>query len=324
MVFNTGMTGYPEALTDPSYFGQILVTTFPLIGNYGMPPSQTSEDWHRFYESLNGKVSGLIVENYSEAYSHHEAQTSLAQWLYNQKIPAISGIDTRSLTRKIRQKGVMLGKIIIDDRDVAFYDPNTENMVERVSVSEVSVWGKGKKRLLFVDCGSKFSIMDELLRREVELIRVPWNYPLRDERCDGIVISSGPGDPALCRETIAHLDYAFRNQVPTFGICLGHQLMALAAGGQTFKMKYGHRGQNQPVMDAESGKAYITSQNHGYAVDLRELPAGWRPLFSNLNDGSCEGLIHKSGRFFSTQFHPEAAPGPVETRFLFDKFLNLL
>ncbi len=167
------MTGYPEALTDPSYYGQILVTTFPLIGNYGMPPSTGSEDWRRFYESLNGKVSGLIVENYSEAYSHHEADTSLAQWLYNQKIPAISGIDTRSLTRTIRQKGVMLGKIVIDDVDVDFYDPNNLNLVARVSVKDVSAWGKGKKRIVFVDCGSKFSILDELLNRDVELIRVP-------------------------------------------------------------------------------------------------------------------------------------------------------
>jgi len=321
VVFNTGMTGYPEALSDPSYFGQILTFTFPLIGNYGMPPAQRAEDWHTHYESSKGMVSGVVIDNYSQAYSHYGAGSGLMQWLYNQKIPAIAGIDTRSLTRKIREKGAMLGKILINDEPVEFYDPNRLNLVEQVSAPEVTPMGRGKKRLLFVDCGAKQSIVNELLSRDVRLLRVPWDYPFQDDRYDGIVLSSGPGDPKLCQATIRQVRWAMEKDKPLFGICLGHQIMALAAGADTFKMKYGHRGQNQPVIDTSSGKAYITSQNHGFAVDDNSLPAQWRPLFSNINDHTCEGLIHASGKCFSVQFHPEASPGPEDTRFLFDRFL---
>ncbi len=324
VVFSTGMAGYPEALTDPSFFGQILVFTFPLVGNYGMPASGTQEDWRRYFESQRGQVSGVIVENYSDYYSHHEAATSLAQWLYNQKIPAITGIDTRTLTQKIRESGAMPGKIVLNGQDIPFYDPNRENLVERVSIPDVQQLGKGKKRVLVLDCGSKQSILEEMLSREVELIRAPWNYPVSDERFDGLLVSSGPGDPKLCPETVRQITFAMEHEIPTFGICLGHQMMALAAGADTYKMKYGHRSQNQPVVDTATGKAYITSQNHGFAVDMKTLPNGWSPLFTNLNDRTCEGLMHKSGRFFSTQFHPEASPGPVDTRYLFDRFVDML
>jgi len=322
VVFNTGMTGYPEALTDPSYFGQILTFTFPLIGNYGMPPAQSAKDWQKHYESSQGMVSGLVIDNYSQAYSHYGAGSGLAQWLYNQKIPAVAGIDTRSLTRKIREKGAMLGKIVINDEALEFFNPNHLNLVEQASVSNVSLMGRGKKRLLFVDCGAKQSIIDELLSREVSLLRVPWNYSFQDDSYDGIVLSSGPGDPKLCQTTIGQVRWAVEKEKPIFGICLGHQIMALAAGGDTFKMKYGHRGQNQPVIDTESGKAYITSQNHGFSVDDNSLPADWRPLFRNINDHTCEGMMHVSGKFISVQFHPEASPGPLDTRFLFDRFLG--
>lgn len=324
IVFSTGMTGYPEALTDPSFYGQILVLTFPLVGNYGMPPNIAGDLFPLYYESLLGHISALVVEDYSAYYAHHQAETSLAQWLYNQKIPAITGIDTRSLTRRIRSGGSMPAKIVFEGRDIPFTDPNRENLVPKVSIREPQLLGKGKKRVAVLDCGSKFSILNELVQRDMEILRLPWNYPLRDEQFDGLLISSGPGDPEQCSETIVQTSWALENNIPTFGICLGHQIMALATGGSTFKMKYGHRGQNQPVQDTQSGRAYITSQNHGYAVKTNKLPQDWSPLFINLNDQSCEGLIHKSGRFFSTQFHPEASPGPVDTRYLFDRFEALL
>ena len=318
------MTGYPEALTDPSFYGQILTFTFPLSGNYGMPLSETPEDLEANYESLSGQPTAVIVENYSEYYSHHSAVSSLAQWLYNQKIPAITGIDTRALTQKIRTCGVMPGKVIIGDEDVPFFDPNEENLVERVSISEIQRLGSGTKRVLLMDCGSKHSILSELIAREIEIIRAPWNYPIMDEKFDGLLISSGPCDPLKCTETVKQVSLALSKEIPTFGICLGHQIMGLALGAETYKLKYGHRGQNQPVVDTQSGRAYITSQNHGFAVETNTLNKNWTPLFTNLNDHTCEGLIHTSGRFFSTQFHPEASPGPVDTRYLFDRFVDLL
>ena len=324
VVFNTGMVGYPEALSDPSYYGQILTLTFPLIGNYGMPSADQTNHLPQNYESDRGMISALIVDDYSEDYSHWNARLSLAQWLYNQKIPAISGIDTRALTKKIREKGVMLGKVIISDKEVEFYDPNQINLIEKVSIDEPRFYGKSKKRIMLVDCGCKTSIITDMLERDVEIIRVPWNYPLGDEKVDGLLISSGPGDPKMAENTIAQVETALRKDIPTFGICLGHQVMALAVGSDTYKLKYGHRSQNQPVINDEDQHCYITSQNHGYAVATEKLPQDWDNLFTNLNDGTCEGMIHKSGRFFSVQFHPEASPGPVDTSFLFDQFAALL
>ncbi len=324
VVFSTGMVGYPESFTDPSYKGQILVLTYPLIGNYGMPNRKKQKDIYEFYESQNGQVCGVIVENYSQNFHHWNAHTSLAQWLYNQKIPAISGIDTRSLTKRLREKGTMLGKIIVDNNDVVFYDPNKENLVSQVSINKPKKYGEGDKTVLLLDCGCKNNIIRELVKRGVTVLKVPWDYPISDEKFDAVLISNGPGDPKMCPETITEVQKVLNKGVPTMGICLGNQIIALAIGANTFKMKYGHRSQNQPVMNQIDKRCYITTQNHGYVVDAETVSNEWKPLYANLNDNSCEGIIHKSGKFFSVQFHPEAYPGPTDTSFLFDEFLEMM
>jgi len=324
VVFSTGMVGYPESLSDPSYYGQILVLTYPLIGNYGMPPLVAKNHLQNYYEAPAAQISALIVDDYSRAYSHWNARSGLAQWLYNQRVPAVSDIDTRSLTKRLREKGTMLGKIIIGNKDVDFYDPNRDNLVAKVSVDKPVIYGKGNKRVALLDCGCKHNIIREMIKRDVEILRLPWNYPLEEDSFDGLLISSGPGDPKMCQPTIKQVQKSLNNGTPTFGICLGHQIIALAIGGDTEKMKYGHRSQNQPVKDTQNGKAYVTTQNHGFVVKRDDLPSDWKFSFVNLNDNSNEGLFHQSGKFFSTQFHPEAAPGPTDTTFLFDKFVELL
>lgn len=324
VVFNTGMSGYPESLTDPSYFGQILVLTYPLVGNYGMPSFRKDNFLLKYYESAKARINGLVVNDFSSAYSHWHADTSLAQWLYNQKVPAIHNVDTRALTQKIRESGVMSGKILIDDNDLPFFNPDSVNLVAEVSPSKVQEIGTGKKTVVVVDCGCKYSIINELLKRNVRIKLLPWDFPFSEEKFDGLLISSGPGDPKMCLNIADEIKNVLKKEKPVFGICLGHQLLALSVNTDTYKLKYGHRGQNQPVLDPHSRKAYITSQNHGFAVKNDALPADWSTYFYNLNDQTSEGLIHRSGRFFSTQFHPEASPGPEDTTFLFDKFVKLL
>lgn len=323
VVFNTAMTGYPESLTDPSYKGQILVLTYPLVGNYGAPVEDVENDLLRFHESNMIHISALVVSDYSFHYSHWNAKNSLGAWLKENKIPAIYGVDTRALTKKLREQGTMLGKIIVDNKDVPFYDPSRENLVARVSTREVTTYGKGKYKILLVDCGVKYNIIRYLLQRDTTVIRVPWDYPLDTLEYDGLFISNGPGDPKLCDVTIDNLRKQMTNDDrPVFGICLGNQLMALASGADTYKLKYGHRSHNQPVLEVGTQKAYITSQNHGYAVDNNTLPEDWKPLFMNINDDTNEGMIHAKRPFFSTQFHPEASGGPTDTAFLFDTFID--
>lgn len=324
VVFNTGMVGYPESFTDPSYKGQLLVLTYPLIGNYGMPITKINQDIFQYYESQGGQISGLIVDNYSSEYQHWNAQTSLAQWLYNQKISAISGIDTRALTKRLREKGTMLGKIIVKNNDTELYDPNTENLVDKVSIKKPRLYGTGNKRIILIDCGCKNNILRELINQKVEILRVPWDYPVLDEKFDGLFVSNGPGDPKMCTETIKQVEKVLNMGIPTMGICLGNQIIALAVGADTYKMKYGHRSQNQPVINKLNNQCFITTQNHGYVVDMNTIPKDWQPLYINLNDNTCEGLFHKSGKFFSVQFHPEANPGPMDTSFLFEQFIKSL
>ena len=323
VVFNTGMVGYPESFTDPSYEGQILALTYPLVGNYGVPAKGKTAGIENFFESGKIHISGLVVADYSSTYSHWNAKKSLGEWLVEEKIPAITGIDTRALTKKLREKGVMLGKIVVD-KDVQFFDPNTENLVANVSRKSMQHFsGKGKK-IAMIDCGAKNNILRSLLQRGLDVTVVPWDCDIFAEKIDfdGLLISNGPGDPKQCIATINTIKKSLENEIPTLGICLGNQLLALAVGADTYKLKYGHRSQNQPCVMAGTKKCFITSQNHGFAVNAKTLPKGWGEWFVNANDGSNEGIRHKTKPFFSVQFHPEATPGPVDTAFLFDEFVK--
>jgi carbamoyl-phosphate synthase small subunit len=324
VVFNTAMTGYPESLTDPSYKGQILVLTYPLVGNYGVPVQDVENKLLKFFESADLHISGLVVSDYSQEYSHWNAEKSLGAWLKEHKIPGIYGVDTRFLTKILREKGSMLGKIICNEKDVPLYDPNLDNLVDKVSIRKKEIYGSGKYKILLVDCGVKFNIIRHLIERDTTVIRVPWDYDFLNEDYDGLFISNGPGDPKRCDATIRNLSRAFEGSRPIFGICLGNQLMALASGADTYKLKYGHRSHNQPVLRIGSNRAYITSQNHGFAINNNTLTKNWEPLFVNLNDNTNEGMLHKLKPFFSTQFHPEASGGPTDTGFLFDRFIDLI
>ncbi len=326
VVFNTAMTGYPESLTDPSYSGQMMVLTYPLVGNYGVP-RQTFETngISTFLESEKIHAEAIIVSDYSENYSHWNAVESLSEWLKKEKIAGITGIDTRELTKLLREKGSMKGKIVFEnENEIDFVDPNLINQVARVSCKEVITYGTGKKRVVLVDCGVKHNIIRCLLKRDVTVVRVPWDYDFNTLEFDGLFISNGPGDPDTCEITVNHIREAMKKKKPIFGICMGNQLLAKAGGAKTFKLKYGHRSHNQPVRMAGTEKCFITSQNHGYAVDNNTLGDDWEPLFLNMNDGTNEGIRHKRLPFFSAQFHPEAASGPTDTEFLFDTFIDMI
>jgi carbamoyl-phosphate synthase small subunit len=330
VVFNTGMVGYPEAMTDPSYRGQILVLTYPLIGNYGVPVAEDSinhdlETACQILESYRIQISGLIVATHSKEYSHWSALNSLDSWLKRSGIPGLFGVDTRALTKKLRTQGCMLGKMLFKEEDIPWDDPNRRNLVAEVSVNRpVDYAGKGEKKIILVDLGCKESILRRLSDRGLDILRVPWNFDWSTEAADGVVISNGPGDPKMCDDTIAILKRGLGRDIPILGICLGHQLLALAAGADTFKLKYGHRGQNQPCLEVGTRRCFITSQNHGYSVNEETLSPEWKPWFFNANDGTNEGIRHQDRPFFSVQFHPEACPGPVDTEFVFDQFLNVV
>lgn len=324
VVFNTAMTGYPESLTDPSYKGQILTLTYPLIGNYGSPGYSSTEGLPDFFESENIHISGLIISDYSFSYNHWNASKSLGDWLKEHKIPALYDIDCRALTKILREKGTMLGKIEFENHKIDFYDPNLDNLVDSVSTKEKIVYGSGEHKILLVDCGVKTNIIRYLLTLNTKVIRVPWNYDFTREEYDGLFISNGPGDPTQCVDTINYLSKSIQKDKPIFGICLGNQLLALAGGAKTYKLKYGHRSHNQPVIEFGTNKAYITSQNHGFAVDSSTLSDEWEQYFVNLNDNSNEGIKHKKKPIFSTQFHPEASGGPTDTDFLFEKFIEMV
>jgi carbamoyl-phosphate synthase small subunit len=321
IVFYTAMTGYPESLTDPSYTGQILVSTFPMIGNYGVPFDSAEKGIHKFFESHKLHISGLIISDYSYEFSHWNAEKSLSSWLNEYDVPGVFDVDTRALTKILREKGSMLGKIEFENNSIDFYDPNKKNLVAHVSCDKKTVYENGKLRVILIDCGVKNNIIRCLLKRGATVIRVPWDYDFSQEDYDGVFISNGPGDPAMCEETIENIRKILNKDTPVMGICLGNQLLARAAGADTYKLKYGHRSHNQPVLLHGTNRCFITSQNHGYAVADDTLPSDWEPLFTNVNDNTNEGIKHKTKPFFSTQFHPEASSGPTDTEFLFDDFI---
>lgn len=326
VVFSTSMVGYPESLTDPSYSGQILTITFPLVGNYGVPSGETNEDeLSLFFESEKIHTEGIIVSDYSFEHSHWNAKKSLSSWLKEQQVAGIYGIDTRELTKVLRENGAMKGKIVIEgEDDIEFSDPDKVNQVARVSCNEVMTYGNGSKRVVLVDCGVKHNIIRCLLKRDVTVIRVPWDYDFNTLEYDGLFISNGPGNPDHCGTTVANIQKAMESGKPIFGICMGNQLLSKAGGANTYKLKYGHRSHNQPVRMVNTNRCFITSQNHGFAVDNNTLSSDWEPLFINMNDDTNEGIKHKTMPWFSAQFHPEAASGPTDTEFLFDDFFKLL
>lgn len=324
VVFNTAMTGYPESLSDPSYRGQILVLTYPLIGNYGVPAYSLVNGLADYFESNSVHIAGMIISEYSEKYNHWNAARSLGDWLNENKVPGIYGIDTRALTKRLREKGVSLGKIVFDDNDIDFYDPNRDNLVAQVSCPEPITYGSGKYKIILADCGVKNNIIRYLLKFDTTVKRVPWDYDFTKEDYDGLFLSNGPGDPINCKATIDNLREALKIDKPIFGICLGNQLLGLASGARTYKLKYGHRSHNQPVLMKGTDRAYITSQNHGFAIEDKSIQPNWEPYFINLNDQSNEGIRHIEKPVFSVQFHPEASGGPTDTEFLFHNFMDLV
>lgn len=326
VVFNTAMTGYTESLTDPSYRGQIMVMTFPLVGNYGAPSGERDEHGiERYWESSRIHPLGLVVSQYSETYSHWNAVESLESWLEREGVVGVTGVDTRELAKRLRECGAMKGKIIIEGgEDVDFVDHNERNLVAEVSPTEVQVYGNGPKKVVLVDCGAKNNIVRQLIRPEITLYRVPWDYDFNQIDFDGLFLSNGPGDPNMCGKTVEHIRTALSKGKPICGICMGNQLLAAASGATVSKMKYGHRSHNQPVQEVGTTRCFVTSQNHGYAVDASTLGEGWLEKYVNLNDGSNEGIRHATLPYFSAQFHPEACSGPTDTLFLFDEFLRAL
>ncbi|MEK7569498.1 MAG: glutamine-hydrolyzing carbamoyl-phosphate synthase small subunit [Patescibacteria group bacterium] len=313
VVFATGMVGYPEALTDPSFAGQILVLTYPLVGNYGVPDE-------KFWESEKIQVAGLVVSNYIDTPSHWQSKMTLAKWFQSENLPLLEIKDTRGLTQKLRSQGVMLGKIETGKK-INFEDPNKRNLVAEVSRREVTQAGAGKTTVILVDCGAKRNIERRLEERGLRVVTVPWDTDLEklDFSYKAVVISNGPGDPKMARRTVANVK-KIMGKVPILGICLGNQILALAAGGSTYKLKFGHRSQNQPVVLSGSKKCYLTTQNHGFAVG--KIPRSFREWFRNANDGTNEGVIHERLPIMSVQFHPESSPGPLDTDWIFDYFLK--
>lgn len=332
-VFTTSLVGYPESLTDPSYRGQILVFTQPLIGNYGVPSNVRDEHGLlKYFESPNIQAVGVVVADAAEHYSHWTAVESLSNWCAREGVPAITGVDTRAIVTYLREQGSSLARITIgeeydEDEDSAFVDPEQINLVRRVSTKapfHVSA-PNPTSHVAVIDCGVKENILRSLVSRNASVTCFPFDYPIHKvaHHFDGVFISNGPGDPTHCQDSVYHLRKLMESsQIPIFGICLGHQLLALAAGAKTIKLKYGNRAHNIPALDLTTGSCHITSQNHGYAVDVSTLPSDFKPYFINLNDNSNEGIIHKSRPIFSTQFHPEAKGGPMDSAYLFDTYLE--
>ncbi|GCF00781.1 multifunctional pyrimidine synthesis protein CAD [Zygosaccharomyces mellis] len=334
-VFTTSLVGYPESMSDPSYTGQILVFTQPLIGNYGVPSSEARDQFNllRFFESPHAHVVGIIVAEYAYEYSHWTAVESLGSWCKREGVAAVTGVDTREVVQYLREQGSSLGRISIQgQKDAEWIDPMGVNLVAKVTTKHPYHVrsAESKYNVALIDCGVKENIVRCLVTRGANVTVFPYDYKIQNvaQQFDGVFISNGPGDPGSCSTTILNLKELLQDErlqdLPIFGICLGHQLLALASGGSTHKLKYGNRAHNIPAMDLTTGQCHITSQNHGYAVDAASLPKDWVPFFINLNDQSNEGMIHAKRPIFSTQFHPEAKGGPTDSAVLFDKYFNEL
>ena len=318
VVFNTGMVGYSEAMTDPSYQGQILTFTYPMIGNYGV-------DAPELWESDRIQVRAVIVQQAAPFHAKAASHESFLSWCQSQNVPVLTGVDTRALTKCLREHGVVSGAITtLKSNPKTFEDINKVHLVANASIAKPIEVGKGKLKLIAIDCGMKENIWRNLQQFPWQIKRVPFDYDLSHEDFDAVFISNGPGDPKICVETIAVIEQALAHKKPVFGICLGCQLMALAIGAKTYKLPFGHRSQNQPCLDIETGRCYLTSQNHGYAVDEKSLPKGWHVTYRNLNDDTVQGIAHKNLPFFAVQFHPEAAPGPVDTMSIFKTFYEMV
>ena len=340
IVFNTGMVGYPETLTDPSYSGQILTLTYPLIGNYGVPdPSIKDKDGiSKFFESEKIQVRGLVVHELSLTASHWNLSMTLDEWLYNEKIPGISGIDTRALTKKLRTGGVMMAALVVSDTEIDVEEIkkqlasapkyNSEKFMDTVSTKQEESYGTDEDVVVVIDAGAKNAILRNIRNLGYKVIKLPWNTPLEKillYNPKGVVISNGPGDPQKCPDIVETAKKLIEKNIPTLGICLGAQIIGLAGKTDTYKLKYGHRGQNKPCVNLENNQVYVTSQNHGYGIDPDSLKdSEFNLWFKNADDNTVEGIKHKTQNCIAVQFHPEAAPGPYDCEFVFEELCNLM
>jgi len=340
IVFNTGMVGYTETLTDPSYSGQILTLTYPLVGNYGVPdPEQKNDDGiPNHFESEKIQVKGLIVHELSTTASHWNISMTLDEWMNNENIPGISGIDTRHLTKILRQSGVMMGALVVSENEIdedkvkeqlnSAINYNDEKFMDQVSTKEIQIFGKDKKNVVLVDTGAKNAIIRNIRELGYNVIKVPWNTSIEKIESlnpQGVIISNGPGDPEFCQETIKTAKTLIEKNIPMLGICLGAQIIGIAGGAETYKLKYGHRGQNKPCINIEDNQVYVTSQNHGYCINPDSLKNSEFDLwFTNADDKTVEGIKHKDKKCIAVQFHPEASPGPYDCKFIFDKLKKLM
>ncbi|HIH99653.1 MAG TPA: glutamine-hydrolyzing carbamoyl-phosphate synthase small subunit [Nitrosopumilus sp.] len=340
IVFNTGMVGYTEALTDPSYNGQLLSLTYPLVGNYGVPdPSVNDEDGiSKFFESNKIQVRGLVIHELSLTASHWNLSMTLDEWMYNEKIPGISGIDTRALTMKLRNSGVMMAALVVSDSEINVEDVkkqlasathyDSEQFMDVVSTKHEKIYGNQEQSVVVVDTGAKNAIIRNIREIGYKVILVPWNTSyekIMSYDPKGVVLSSGPGDPQKCPDTIIAVKKLIENNVPTLGICLGAQIIGIAGNTETYKLKYGHRGQNKPCVNLENNQVYVTSQNHGYGITPESLEkSDFNLWFTNADDHTVEGIKHKNQNCFAVQFHPEAAPGPNDCKFIFEELKNLM
>ncbi|WP_415282349.1 glutamine-hydrolyzing carbamoyl-phosphate synthase small subunit [Candidatus Nitrososphaera sp. FF02] len=341
VVFNTGMVGYTETLTDPSYRGQILCMTYPLVGNYGVPSFDVKDEYGlpKFFEAEKIQVKALLIHDLSDVASHWSCTKTLDQWLYEEKIPGIYGIDTRALTKKLRVRGVMMGAIAVSDKGpvddarmkklVSGAKYEGMNFMPEVSTAKPQEYGdKEKPCVVLLDTGTKYSIIRNIMRTGYRVVRMPWDSPyeqIMSYKPKGVVISNGPGDPKVCTSTIKTATKLIKTSTPTLGICLGNQILALAGGADTYKLKFGHRGQNKPCVDMRNMQSYVTSQNHGYGIDPKSLAGtGFQVWFSNADDDTIEGIEHATKPVIAVQFHPEASPGPYDCMFVFDRFKQII